>query len=116
MDQAEHVVAGAGDVGMHAIGRDHDDAGLLEHRRRRAAGRRIAAIDHQLDAVFADQLVGREDRLIGLGLVVIGDEFDLLAEHAAGGVDVLDRHGGRDLRRLAVGRRRARSAAPESRS
>ena len=92
MDQAEHVIAGRGDVGMHAVGRDHHHAGLLEHRRRGAARGRIAAVDHQLDAVFADQLVGGEDRLVGLGLVVIADEFELLPEHAAGGVDVLDRH------------------------
>ncbi len=104
MDKAEHVVAGARDVGMHAIGGDHDHAGLLEHRRGGAAGRRIAGIDDELDAVFADQLVGGENRLIGFGLIVIGDELQLLAEHAAGGIDVLDRHFGGDLGRFAVGR------------
>ena len=108
MDQSEHVIAGLGDIGMHAVGRDHHDACLLEHRRRGAAGGRIAAVDHQLHAVFADQLVGREDRLIGLGLVVIGDELELLAEHPAGGVDILDRHLGRDLCGFAVGGRRSR--------
>ena len=107
MDQAKHVVAGRGDVGMHAIGGDHHHAGLLEHRRRGAAGGRIAGIDHQLDAVFADQLVGGEDRLVGFGLIVIGDEFQLLPEHAAGSIDVFDRHLRGDLRRLAVGGRRA---------
>jgi len=108
MDQAKHIIAGTGDVGMHAVGRDHDDACLLKHRRCRTAGCRIAAVDHQLNAVFADQLVRGENRLIGFGLVVIGDEFDLLPERTAGRVDILDCHRCRDLCGLAVGRRGTR--------
>ena len=106
VDEAEDIIAGAGDVGMHAVGRDHHDAGLLEHRRGRAAGGRIAAIDDEFHAVLADQLVGGEDGLVGLGLVVVADQRDLLAEHAASGVDVVDRHLRGDRSRFPVGRGR----------
>ena len=44
----------------------------------------------EFDAV-ADELVGDRDALLGIGHVVADDERDLLAEDAAGGVDVLDR-------------------------
>ena len=103
MHEAEDVIAGKSDVGMHAIGNDRRDARVLEYRRRSAAGGGITAVDNQFHAVFADQLVCGEDRLVGLGLVVIGDETQLLADHAAGIIDVFDRHLGGDLRRLAVG-------------
>ena len=107
VDEAEHVIAGPRDIGMHAIGRDHHHAGLLEYRRRRAARGRIAAVDDELHAVLADQLVGGEDRLVGLGLIVVDDKRELLTEHAAGRVDVVDRHLRGDRSRFAVGRGRS---------
>ena len=36
-----------------------------------------------------DQLLGRRHRLGRIGLVVLDDELDLLAQHAAGGVDLV---------------------------
>ena len=114
MHEAEHVVARASDIGMHAIGRDHHDAGLLEYRSGGASRCGIAAIDDELDAIFADQLVGGEDRLVRFGLIVISDELQFLSEHAAGRVDVLDRHLAGDLGGFAVGGRRARQWHLES--
>ena len=46
--------------------------------------------DHELDAV-ADELVGDRDALLRIGDVVAVLDGDLLAEDAAGGVDVVDR-------------------------
>ena len=46
--------------------------------------------DHELDAV-ADELVGDRDALLGIRHVVALLERDLLAEDAAGLVDVVDR-------------------------
>ena len=57
----------------------------------------------KLHAVVADEFVGREDRLIGFGLVVVGDELKLLAEHTASVVDILDCHLGRDLCGFSIG-------------
>ena len=45
--------------------------------------------DDELHAV-ADELVGDRDAFLGIGAVVADAERDLLAEDAAGGVDVLD--------------------------
>ena len=44
--------------------------------------------DHELDAV-ADELVGDRDALLGIGNVVALLDLDLLAENAAGLVEVL---------------------------
>ena len=46
--------------------------------------------DHELDAV-ADELVGDRNALLGIGDVVARLDLDLLAEDAAGLVDVLGR-------------------------
>ena len=43
--------------------------------------------DDELDAV-AGELVGDRDALLGIGGVVAEVKLDLLAEHAAGGIDV----------------------------
>ena len=46
--------------------------------------------DDELDAV-ADELVGDRHAFLRVGAVVAGRQHDLLAEDAAGGVDVSDR-------------------------
>src|SRR5437870_7561147 len=53
-------LAGTRDIRMHAVGGDERDLGGLENRRGGAAGRGVAARDRELDAVLADQLVGRD--------------------------------------------------------
>jgi len=63
------------------------------------AGRRAA--DDGDDAIILDQARGEGPRLVGVAAVVIEEELDLLAEHAAGGVDLVDRHVDRLHRELA---------------
>src|SRR5437899_2059104 len=46
----------------------------------------------ELDVVLEDQLLGLAHGGRGLGLVVLGDHLDLVAEHAALGVQLLDGH------------------------
>ena len=53
------------------------------------------------DDAVADQLVCGGDRLIGVAEVVAHDELDLLAEDAALGVEIRDRHPGAALELLA---------------
>src|SRR5207249_2685047 len=48
--------------------------------------------DDQLDVVLEDQLLGLAYGGRGLGLVVLRDDLDLVAEHAALGVQLLDGH------------------------
>ena len=63
--------------------------GDVHHRQRRAAG---DGADQQLHVVLQDELLGLADGRRGLGLVVLGDDLDLVAEDAALGVQLLDRH------------------------
>ena len=49
------------------------------------------------DDAVARQLTGERHRLIGVAEVVAHDELDLLAEDAALGVEILDRHLGAAL-------------------
>ena len=63
--------------------------GDVHHRQRRAAG---DGADQQLHVVLKDQLLGLADGRGGLGLVVLGDDLDLVAEDAALGVQLLDGH------------------------
>ena len=63
----------------------------LEHRQHRlAAGRRPAA-EHGGDLVDGEQLLGLLGERRPVGRAVLDDGLDLLAEHAAGLVDLLDR-------------------------
>ena len=55
---------------------------------------------HEHDA-GVDHLVGDRDRLLGIAGVVADLQDQLLAEHAAGGIDVLDRLLGALLHLLA---------------
>ena len=73
------------------------------HRHRRAGGR--AADDH-VDLVLLDQALGEGARLLGVAGVVIDDQVELAAEHAAGCVDPLDLHLERLLLGVAEERRR----------
>ena len=51
----------------------------------------VRVADEQRDLVLLDELLRRLGRDVHLVLAVVDDEVDLLAEHAAGGVDLLDR-------------------------
>ena len=81
--------------------RDQRDLRLLEYRHH---GQRCAgggAADHRHDFVLLDE-AGRESaRCIGVGAVIVDDELQLLAVHAALGVDVIDVHLERFLFRIA---------------
>ncbi len=52
-----------------------------------------------VDALAGDELVGDAHGIAGIGAVVARDDLELLAEHAALGVDLLDR----ELPALLVG-------------
>jgi len=99
---------------MHAVSGDHHHAGFLEDRRGGAAGRRIAGIDHEFDAVLTDQLVGGKNSLIWLGLIVIADELQLWPSTPPRGVDFVDRQLRGNHSRLSVGRRKAGERRLES--
>jgi len=72
----------------------------------------VLGTDEQREAIDAVTAHGRAGELLGTGVgggrspVVIGDQFDFLPQHAAGGVNILNRHRRCNLRGLAVGRRR----------
>ena len=53
------------------------------------------------DDAIADQLAGERHRLIGVAEVVADDQLDALPEHAALGVEILDRQLGAALKPLA---------------
>ena len=55
----------------------------------------------QVDFLVVDQFAGEADRVLRPAGVVAADHLDLAAEHAAGGVDLLDR----ELPAVAVGQR-----------
>src|SRR5215203_107283 len=90
MHSTEGIITRTRDVRMHAIRRDERDLGSLKNWRGGAAGSRVAARHREFHAVLPDQLVGGEHRFLGFCLVVIHDQFGLLAKDAAGGVDTLD--------------------------
>ena len=150
----DHVVAGEGallvvatahpeDVfeallGQLRIGRgrrDLQDAFLVVDRGRGDRGAGAEMPGHEHDPVV-DHLVGDRDRLLRIAGIVADLERQLLAEHAALGVEVLDRHlgaalhliaedrilsrhrsggGDRDLRLRSAGRQRDQRARGEKR-
>src|SRR5258707_12467555 len=81
VNAAENVIAATRDVGMDPIGGDEGYARFLENGGGGTTRRRVAAGYGKLHAVLADELVRREHRLFGLGLVVLGDQLALLAQH-----------------------------------
>ena len=88
--------------------RDERDLRLLEqrhHGQRRAGG---GAADHGDDLVLLDQAGGEGARGVGVGAVVVDDELQLLAVHAALGVDLVDVHFERLLLGIAEERGRPR--------
>ena len=114
--RALHVVAAAGAehrgvalggrvVGQLDVGRgrgDLQDLGFLVDVRRRDRAARAVVAGHEDDLV-GDQLVGDGGRLLGIAGIVADLQHELLAVHAAGGVDVLDRHLRAALHLLAEG-------------
>ena len=114
--RALHVVAAAGAehrgvalggrvVGQLDVGRgrrDLQDLGFLVDVRRRDRAARAVVAGHEDDLV-GDHLVGDGRRLLGIAGIVADLQHELLAVHAAGGVDVLDRHLGAALHLLAEG-------------
>ena len=90
--------------GPHELGaRDRvpvDDLVLLGHVHHRQRGAAGHGPDEELDVVLEDQLLGLAHGGGGLGLVVLRDDLDLVAEHAALGVQLLD--GELDRHRLVL--------------
>ena len=79
-------------LGLVEDGADHRDAVLLRHRRgRQAVGRSDFAEDAR-PPVLVDEFGDHGLRFLGLALIVFDDDADLLAEHAAAGVDGVDGH------------------------
>ena len=98
---AEHVRAAfLGQLRARRARGDHENPCLLVHLRGRDRGVRAPVAGDEDDAV-TDQLAGERHRLIGIAEVVAHDQLDFLAEHAALGVEVLDRHLGAALIPLA---------------
>ena len=90
---AEDVVAHLGDLRIGGGGGDHGDAGGLGDRRRLegAAGRNLTEQGDHL--VAGDQFFGDRGRFARPSLVVLGNKFQFLTEHAPGLVQLLERHG-----------------------
>ena len=101
---AEDVVeALLGQLRVGRGGRDLQDALLVVdlRGRDRRAGAEVPGHEHH---ALVDHLVGDRDRLLGIAGVVADPEHELLAEHAAGLVEVLDRLLGALLHLLAEDR------------
>ena len=82
-------------------------AGLRDGRGfQRPAGGDFAEQGH--DLVAGDQLLGDGGGFAGGAAVVLGDEFELLAEQAAGGIELFDGQQRALVGRLAKGRFLAR--------
>jgi hypothetical protein len=87
-DHAEDIVEPA--LGQHRIGRgirDQEDAGPGMHLRGGDCRPRAGVTGDEYDA-HSDELVGGRDRLLAIAIVVGRDHLDLLAEHAARGIQV----------------------------
>ena len=108
---AEDVVADLRDLGIGGGGTDHRHARVLADRGRgqTPAARHLA--QHRDDAVLRDELVDGGRRFLGLALVVLHQNVDLLAADAALRVQVvheeLDPVLGRDPERGGGSRQRA---------
>ena len=87
---AEHVPEVAvGDLRVGRRGGDHQNAVVGIDFRGRDRHARVEVTDHELHAV-ADELVRHRNALLRIRNVVALLERDLLAENAAGGVDVVN--------------------------
>ena len=100
---AENVTADFGDLRVGRGGRNHRDVRVLADGGGLdgAAGSDFAEDGDGL--VAGDELAHGGGSLAGFGLVVLGDQLEFLAEHAGGGVDLLDREEGALVRGLAEG-------------
>ena len=101
-----HIVA---DLAVH-LEREiphQQQAALLDERHERRGRHRRVGREQQIDLVDVDQLGVDRRRLRCTRLVVIDDEFDLAAEQAALGVDVVAPDLDAELRSLAAAREAA---------
>ena len=101
---AENVIAGFGDLGIGGRGRNHRNPVLLADRRGFERARRRDFAEHRHDAVAGNQLAHHRRRLAGLRLVVLGEQLNFFAEHAARRVEVVNRQRRAFVRRLPEGR------------
>ena len=98
----QRVGGNAKDIGVKVLRRgqqhrlrgrgDKDDLILFGDRRDRRRFRRGKRARKEIDIVLDDHLTGEAHRLVGIGLAVAREQFELAAEHAALGVDVGYRH------------------------
>ena len=105
----EHPLAHGLDDLDGAGKRDKRDLRFLEqghHGKRRAC---CGASDHGDDLVLLDQAGGKGARRVGVGAVVVHDQLQLLAVHAALGIDLVDVELERPLLRVAQKRGRTRN-------
>ena len=96
------VGGGAEDIRMQVLlssqliglgdGRDQDDLVLLGDGRNSGTLGRGQRTHQELHLLLEDHLARHAHRLVGGGLAVAHDELDLLAEHAARRVDLVDEH------------------------
>ena len=108
---AEDVVADLRDSRVRRRGRDHRYLVRLADRRRGEGVRRGDVAEHRHHVVLVDELGDDRAHFLGLGLVVLDQELQLLSEDASGGVDLVERLlravPGRDAERRDPARQRA---------
>ena len=101
---------GIGRAGEDRIGLRHrgdvEDVGARQHRLHGERHRAVPALDHHGD-LLGHHLVGARDADRRRALVVLGDDHDLAAQHAALGIDHLGRDRDGMGHALAVGTGRA---------
>ncbi len=101
---AEDVgIAGRGDLARGRGLHDHRNLVFLKLRHHGERERRAPRADHERHAVFLDELFDGADGFRRIRLVVLYDELDLLAQHAACPVDLVFRDAG-TLRHIVAGR------------
>ncbi len=113
LDLAEHVEDRPAVAALVVVGIERRDVGLLGHRQRRDARRRGLAEDDDVD-LLAHQLFPDLAGGVGIGGVVGHLQHELAAEHAAGGVDLVDGELGRLQAGLAEDAGRAAELGDEA--
>ena len=104
------MAIGAGHRIGVAAGNDMQHLGLVRHFAEGERHRRIDVAEQEVDFVAVDQLVRLLHRGAGIGAGrILDQEFDLAAENAALGVDLVDRQLAPDLLVACRVRRRSRS-------
>ena len=102
----EHPLADGLDDLNGAGQRNERNLGVFEHRDHRQGRAGGAAADHGNDLVFFDQTGGEGARVVGIAAVIVDDQLQLLAVHAAFRVDLINIDFQRLLFRIAEKRRR----------